>query len=209
MTKLALAIVAAAVTTATVTAVTATPAAAQDRAPFTGPRVEASVGYDNLHSRGVPKEVATVDGLRLGAAAGYDLALAPRVVAGVEAGIGFTVAGTTRATLTTPTATDSFRLSNGRDIDVSLRLGYVVAPRTLIYAKAGWANSEARVRLDHKVGNTVTSTRANGIDNGLRLGAGIEQMLGDHAYAKAEYRYTTYGEGVDRHQALVGVGYRF
>lgn len=209
MTKLALALAAAAVTTVTVTAITATPAAAQDRAPFTGPRVEATVGYDNLHSKGLPRQIDTVDGLRIGGAVGYDLALAPRVVAGVEAGIGFSVADATRATIVGTTGTDTFRLSNGRDIDVSLRLGYVVAPKTLLYVKAGWANSEARVRLNRQVGTTVTSTRESGVDDGVRLGAGVEQMLGDHAYAKAEYRYTTYGEGVNRHQALVGFGYRF
>ena len=209
MTKIALALAAAAVTTLTVSAVTATPAAAQDREPFTGPRVEANIGYDNTHAKGVPAELATVDGLRLGVAAGYDLALASNVRAGVEAGIGFNVADTTRATFATPTGTDRFRLSNGRDIDVSLRLGYVVGPRTMIYAKAGWANSEARVRVDHKVGNAVTTVRDSGVDNGVRFGGGVEQMLGDHAYAKAEYRYTAYGEGVNRHQALVGFGYRF
>lgn len=209
MTKIALALAAAAVTTLTVSAVTATPAAAQEREPFTGPRVEANIGYDNVHSNGVPAELATVDGLRLGAAAGYDLALASKVRAGVEAGIGFSVADTTRANFASPTATDSFRLSNGRDIDVSLRLGYLVAPKTMIYAKAGWANSVARVRVDHKVGNAVTTVRDSGVENGVRFGGGVEQMLGDHAYAKAEYRYTAYGEGVNRHQALVGFGYRF
>jgi outer membrane immunogenic protein len=209
MTKIALALVAAAVTTATVTAVTATPAAAQEREPFTGPRVEANIGYDNVHSRGVPAELATVDGLRLGAAAGYDLALAPKVRAGVEAGVGFSVADTTRATFATTAGSDRFRLSNGRDIDLSLRLGYLVGPKTMLYAKAGWANSEARVRLDRKVGATVTTVRDHDVENGVRFGGGVEQMLGGHAYAKAEYRYTAYGEGVNRHQALVGFGYRF
>ena len=209
MTKFAIALAAAAVTTVTVTATTATPAAAQDAAPFTGPRVEANVGYDAVRSRGLPADARTVDGLRLGAAAGYDIAVAPRVILGAEAGIGFDIAGKNRYSVTAGGATDTFRLSNGRDIDVSARLGYVVGPRTLIYAKAGWANSEARARLDRKVGSAVTTTRASGVDNGVRLGAGVEQMLGDHAYAKAEYRYTTYGEGVNRHQALLGFGYRF
>jgi outer membrane immunogenic protein len=176
----------------------AAPAAAQT---FTGPRVEANAGYDSVHAEGLPEKIDTVDGIRLGLAAGYDLALAPRVIAGVEAGIGWSVADDTRGTV----GTARYHLSNGRDIDASLRIGYIVAPRTLIYAKAGWANSKAEVRLT-QAGTTV---RASDDDDGLRLGAGVEQMLGEHAYAKAEYRYTTYGNGIDRHQALLGVGYRF
>lgn len=184
----------------------AAPAAAQT---FTGPRIEANVGYDALHAEGLPDKIDTVDGVRLGLAAGYDIALSPRVIAGVEGGIGWSVADQTRATLTSGTATERYKLSNGRDIEASLRLGYIVAPKTLLYVKAGWANSEARVRLDRTVGTTTTRVRASEDDDGVRLGAGVEQMLGEHAYAKAEYRYTAYGDGVDRHQALVGVGYRF
>lgn len=185
----------------------AAPATAQT---FTGPRIEANVAYDSVHAEGLPDRIDTVDGIRLGLAAGYDLALAPRVIAGVEAGIGWSVADDTRATLTSGTTTERYRLSNGRDIEASLRLGYVVAPRTLLYVKAGWANSRAEVRLERKVGTAAaTVTRASDTDDGLRLGAGIEQMLGERAYAKAEYRYTSYGDGVDRHQALLGVGWRF
>lgn len=184
----------------------AAPAAAQS---FTGPRVEVNTGYDAVHAEGLPDKADTVDGIRLGLAAGYDIALAPRVIAGVEAGIGWSVADTTRATLVSGTSTQRFRLSNGRDIDASLRLGYLVAPRTLVYAKAGWANSVAKVRLDSKVGTTTTTVRTSDDDDGVRIGAGVEHMFGEHAYAKAEYRYTAYGDGVDRHQALVGVGYRF
>jgi outer membrane immunogenic protein len=176
----------------------AAPCAAQS---FTGPRLEANTGYDAVHSEDLPETVDTVDGIRLGLAAGYDIALAPRLIAGIEAGIGWSVADDTRGTI----GTARYRLSNGRDIDAALRLGYLVAPRTLVYAKAGWANSKAEVRVT-QAGGTV---RASDDDDGVRLGAGVEQMLGEHAYAKAEYRYTAYGDGVDRHQALLGVGWRF
>lgn len=186
----------------------AVPCAAQT---FTGPRIEANAAYDSLHSEGLPDKIDTVDGVRLGLAAGYDIALAPRVIAGVEAGIGWSVADETRATLTSGTTSERYRLSNGRDIDASLRLGYIVAPSTLLYVKAGWANSKAQVRLDRTAGVVPTTTRfrRSEDDDGLRLGGGVEQMFGEHAFAKAEYRYTTYGDGVDRHQALLGVGYRF
>ena len=43
----------------------------------------------------------------------------------------------------------------------------------------------------------------------LRVGAGVEQQLGTNLYAKAEYRYSNYEAGIERHQVLGGVGFRF
>jgi outer membrane immunogenic protein len=184
----------------------AAPAVAQS---FTGPRVEATVGYDNVQTDAAPRDLRTIDGVRIGLAAGYDVALTGKLIAGIEGGIGFDLADTTRATIVGTTATEHYRLDNGRDIDASVRLGYIVSPRTMIYAKAGWANSAFRARLDRTAGTTTTRTDVTAHEDGLRLGAGVEHLLGEHAYAKAEYRYTSYGDGVDRHQALLGLGYRF
>lgn len=183
----------------------AAPAGAQT---FTGPRVEVNAGYDATKTDAAPRALRTVDGVRLGLAAGYDIALAPKVIAGVEAGIGFDVADDSSATVVGTTATERYRLDHGRDIDVSARLGYLVGPRTMLYVKAGWANSAFRARLD-RTGTGPIRTSVTSHEDGLRLGAGVEQALGGRAYAKAEYRYTTYGDNVDRHQALVGVGLRF
>ena len=184
-------------------------ATAQTGPAVAGPRIEANVGYDATRTDGAPRQLRTVDGVRLGVTAGYDVALAPRVIAGVEAGIGFDLADAQRATIVGTPATERYRLDMGRDIDVSARLGFLVTPRTLLYAKAGWANSAFRARLERTVGATTTRTDLKTVENGLRVGAGLEQMLGDRAYAMAEYRYTSYGDGVNRHQALAGLGYRF
>lgn len=191
-------------------AAAAAPAAAQTGSdnPFTGPRVEVNAGYDATKTDATPRALRTVDGVRLGLAAGYDIALTPRLIAGVEAGIGFTVGDDTNATIVGTTATERYRLDHGRDIDVSARLGYLVGPRTLLYAKAGWANSAFRARFE-RTGAGPSRTEATSNEDGLRLGAGVEQALGSRAYAKAEYRYTTYGDDLNRHQALVGVGLRF
>ncbi len=78
-----------------------------------------------------------------------------------------------------------------------------------MFVKGGYANSQFRLRttLGGTAGNTVTNVRTE--EDGWRIGAGVEQALGEHIYAKAEYRYTDYGSDVSRHQALVGLGYRF
>ena len=180
----------------------AAPASAQERAPFTGPRVEVLAGYDRTDGgRPVAGAPDKLDGIYVGGAAGYDLALGNTLRLGAEAGVGFNVNDEANGTIGATT----YRLASGRDIDLSLRLGAVVAPRTLIYAKAGYANS----RFSGQVASGATTVRAGSNEDGLRLGAGVEQMLSDHAYLKGEYRYTTYGHGVDRHQLLAGVGYRF
>ncbi|RYY47117.1 MAG: porin family protein, partial [Sphingomonadales bacterium] len=100
-------------------------------------------------------------------------------------------------------------LVRGRDLDLSLRIGAKVGDKTLVYAKGGWANSQYRARavIGGVGGPTTTDVRTN--EDGWRIGAGLEHMITDKIYAKAEYRYTNYGDDVSRHQLLAGVGYRF
>ena len=173
---------------------------------FTGPRAEVTAGYDASHNddhvAGTPN---TLDGVRIGGAIGYDVAIGKNFTIGAEAGIGFNVSGKVEETL----GTTNVRLTSGRDIDLSLRLGAIVTPSTLLYVKGGYANSEYRLRTT--VGGTTgpTVTRTSDDNDGYRIGAGVEQMINDHVYAKAEYRYTDYGDNLSRHQMLAGVGYRF
>lgn len=173
---------------------------------FTGPRAEVTAGYDASHNDdhvvGTPN---TLDGVRIGGAIGYDVAIGRNFTIGAEAGIGFNVSGKVEETL----GTTNVRLTSGRDIDLSLRLGAIVTPSTLLYVKGGYANSEYRLRttVGGTAGPTVTHTSDD--NDGYRIGAGVEQMINDHVYAKAEYRYTDYGDNLSRHQVLAGVGYRF
>ncbi|PAX07109.1 outer membrane protein [Sphingomonas lenta] len=179
----------------------ATPAAAQD---FTGPRLEANIGYDRLDAdTGVAGAPDHAEGLRLGAAVGYDVALGPNFTIGAEAGIGWSLDDRERAAV----GTSRVGIDSGRDIDVSLRLGARVAPRTLLYAKAGWANTRFEGEVRNASGALVS--RVRGDEDGYRLGAGVEQALGRRLFVKGEYRYTNYGDDLERHQALVGFGVRF
>ena len=192
---------------ASAAAFAATPAFAQEESrSFTGPRVEATFGYDSTQADvGLPSDQDSVDGVRVGGAIGYDLPIGSTFTIGAEAGIGWQVSGKAEAQI----GTTNLRVTTGRDIDVSLRLGAKVAPRTLLFVKAGYANSEFRLRttIGGVGGNSVSHISDE--EDGYRLGAGVEQMLGDHLYAKAEYRYSDYGDDISRHQLLVGAGYRF
>jgi outer membrane immunogenic protein len=180
-----------------------------DNAPakaFAGPRVEATIGLDQSGDDAIYGKELT--GMRAGGAAGYDIAIGKRVTLGVEAGIGWMVAGHTNVGPFPPSDPNSYKVTAGRDIDVSGRIGFALSPKTLIYGKAGWASQ------------SYSAKDQNGTDygdrksDGVRLGAGLEQKLTSNVYAKAEYRYTRYEDTGnigknDRHQLLTGIGVRF
>jgi outer membrane immunogenic protein len=172
---------------------------------FAGPRVEATVGLDQSGDDAFLGKELT--GMRAGGAAGFDVAVGKRVTLGVEAGIGWMVAGHAKVGPFPPGDPNTYKLSAGRDIDVSGRLGYALSPKTLIYGKVGWASQSYDVRGDN--GQDYGDKKSDG----LRLGAGLEQKLTSNVYAKAEYRYTSYSDvgnlKNDRHQLLTGIGVRF
>jgi outer membrane immunogenic protein len=185
----------------------AAPAFAQDGDhSFSGPRAEVTAGYDSTrYDDGVASTPNKLEGARIGGTVGYDVAIGDKVTIGAEAGFGMTVSGDVEGAA----GTTSYRLTGGRDLDASVRVGVKVAPSTLLFAKGGYANSQFRLRttVGGTTGNTVTNVHTN--EDGWRIGGGVEQMINDHVYAKAEYRYTNYGDDVSRHQALIGLGYRF
>lgn len=172
---------------------------------FAGPRVEATIGLDQSGDDAFLGKELT--GMRAGGAAGYDIAIGKRVTVGVEAGIGWMVAGHAKVGPFPPGDPNTYKLSAGRDIDVSGRIGYALSPKTLIYGKAGWASQSYAARGDN--GQDYGDRKSDGV----RLGAGLEQKLTSNVYAKAEYRYTSYSDvgniKNDRHQLLTGIGVRF
>ncbi|WP_294330015.1 porin family protein [uncultured Sphingomonas sp.] len=162
----------------------ATPAFAQD-STFQGPRVEALAGWDNVKGNGT-----SLSGFTYGGAAGYDLQL-EKTVLGIE---GEVTGSTAKKTF------DDFSSSTGRDLYVGGRIGYIVAPATLLYGKVGYDNSRVVERSEE-------GRLAKNLD-GLRLGAGVEHSFGKY-YGKLEYRYTNLTQNLVRHQVLAGLGVRF
>ncbi len=179
----------------------ASPALAQDAAPFQGARVEGLIGYDRV---GIDGDGA--DGVTYGVGVGYDIQRG-RGVFGIEAEVtdstsdecigGFLVAG------------DTLCAAAGRDLYIGARAGAAVAPNLLLYAKAGYTNG--RVRLDYDDGTAATAADFSIGENldGVRVGAGAEYAIGPNSFLKAEYRYSNYEQGFDRHQVVGGFGFRF
>lgn len=194
----------------------ATPAFAQEeRGPFTGAHVEALGGYDNL-SGGSDGTSDSTDGVQYGASAGYDFQLG-----GLVAGIEGEFSGSTAKVRTNDidVVGDNLRLKADRDLYIGGRLGYAIAPSTLLYVKGGYTNQRIKSHYDNGTGGLFDE----GVTlDGYRIGAGIEQkfnLLGPSGFVKAEYRYSNYSNldlgnvdanvDVDRHQVVAGVGVRF
>jgi len=202
----------------------AAPAMAQDTgSTFTGPRVEAILGYDRT---GAGSDVdndngnddQSIDGLLYGIGAGYDMNLGSAVV-GVEGEWTDSTAKSNRNDFS-----DQFgfgRVKQGRDLYVGARAGILANPSTLVYVKGGYTNT----KLNVLAGNTDESTDAAFKLDGWRIGAGVERALNANTFAKLEYRYSKYedahidyadgaessefGIDTDRHQVVASLGWRF
>ncbi len=211
-------------TTAAAAALGAAPALAQTNPTFTGPRVEATLGYDHTGagssvSNDNGRDDQKIDGLLYGGGIGYDIATSDKIVLGAEAELTGSTAKSDRNDYTSDFGYG--RVKQGRDIYVGARAGYVVAPTTMLYVKGGYTNS----KLEVLAGSTSQTTDTNFKLDGWRVGAGAEHAMGPNSYAKLEYRYSNYERGdidyatggtsgrfdvdTDRHQVVASYGFRF
>lgn len=214
---------------ATAGAIVASPAMAQDVAapePFSRFHVEGLVGYDITRAGSSADDDSSIDndqsidGLLYGVGAGYDVRMGNFVV-GPEAEVTWSTARTSF----NDGDFEGFGIGNvktNRDLYIGARVGYVVAPQTMVYAKGGYTNAKFDVRNGD--GSVVTNRDIDA--DGWRIGAGLEQQIGNTMFVKVEYRYSNYEKGeldytgdvpdgqrfnvdLDRHQVVAGVGVRF
>ena len=212
---------------ASVLAAGATPAFAQStNEAFTGPRVEVLAGFDaskagsDIDDDTNDNNDQSIEGLVYGAGVGYDIALGS-ILVGAEAEL----TGSTAETEFDDGDFEGFGFGNvetGRDLYVGLRAGVLASPNLLVYAKGGYTNAKYNI-----LSNDGTNDFNQDIDtDGYRIGAGAEYALSENTFAKLEYRYSNYSKAeldfaddipdserfdidTDRHQVVLGVGYRF
>jgi outer membrane immunogenic protein len=182
-------------------AVSATPASAQEAAPFSGVRVEGIVGYDTTDV-----EDEDSSGIAYGAGVGYDFQMGG-LVAGIEAEASDSTLD--ECVSDVDLVGDELCVQAGRDLYIGGRIGAAVSRNVLLYGKAGYTN--ARVGVDYEDGTAGSALDFEDGENldGVRAGAGLEFALGPNSFAKAEYRYSNYEQGFDRHQVVAGFGFRF
>jgi outer membrane immunogenic protein len=161
-------------------AASATPAFAQDEAApnFSGGHIEVIGGVDAISGGGDSET-----GIAYGIGAGYDFR-SGNTVFGVELEAAESTTG-------------DAGIEAGRDLYAGARIGAVVSPTVLIYAKAGYTNARA-------------SAGGFGVNfDGFRAGAGVEFMIGTNLSMRAEYRYSNYEADLSRNQGVIGLGFRF
>ena len=150
----------------------------------------------------------SADGLLYGGQVGYDMRLASPLVLGVEA----SVTGRTGSRIFDD-GINSFRLSQGRTITTSARLGVLVGRDSLFYGRLGYANAQYRLQNG---GFTVTDKR-----DGYMIGAGYEQVVSRNVSGRFEYNYSDFGKDrmpslaagselqYRRHALTAGLNFRF
>ncbi|WP_395612615.1 outer membrane protein [Allosphingosinicella sp.] len=169
-------------------ALAASPAFAQEQSSaqgFSGGHIEAITGYDHISD-------GAGGGILYGIGAGYDYRTRNAVV-GIEGEVLESTTGDCQGNICADAS---------RDFYIGGRVGAVVAPNVLLYGKIGYTNA----RVQASVGNVTTSTNLDGV----RAGAGMEWLIPNSPLSiRAEYRYSNYEQGVERHQGTLGLAFRF
>lgn len=178
--------------------------------PFNGPYTGVQAGW-NQDDPGRPSTPfgdvtvnETQDSFSAGVFAGYDHKIGSNVVIGAEAGLQLAADDT----ITGTAGPARISIEPKRSIDLTARAGYLVSDNTLLYARGGYTNARMETTLTDTTG---TRSRSENRDGWL-VGGGVERAINDDLSARLEYRYSDLSEGddrFDRHQALVGVAYRF
>lgn len=171
-----------------------------DGTPFTGFYLGGLVGYDDYHLNndatlpGFGMASGRIDhmggdGIAGGAIVGYNIALAPRVIAGVEGQFRYSDAG---GSTTTPGTTGLSDLQTKARESWGLggRLGFLPMPNMMLYASGGWTNSRFRTSIDDASGANIF--RDSLTRDAWRVGGGVETALGGNWTAHVDYTYSNY-----------------
>jgi outer membrane immunogenic protein len=181
-----------------------------------------------------PSSPATYDSssFRAGIYGGVNFQLAPMIVAGIEADIGWADNESTRTGIPgLSTTVDRTSVRQNFDGSVVGRLGVLVTPATLLYAAGGasWIDVESNTNCPATAGSFCLAARNQTNETtrtGWTVGAGIEHMLAGNWLARVDYRFADYGkidntffagtadaftvsEDLRTHTAKVGLAYKF
>ncbi|OYU15056.1 MAG: hypothetical protein CFE37_07495 [Alphaproteobacteria bacterium PA4] len=189
--------------TALLAVVAASPAAAYE---FDGIRIEGQGGFDRLQFKQNSNGIAingNDNGWTYGAEAGFDLRLSPKVILGALGNYNWSSVGRTFAN----GAGSSIAADSRGTWSAMGRLGVKVTDTTLLYVGAGYASTKVNyLVVPATPGASFNTSERYG---GVRGAVGLEQGLGRSLYAKVEYRYTNYKDGMQGHQVIGGLGLRF
>ncbi len=162
-----------------------------------GVRADAQVGIDRFYSEG-----NNDNHLAYGGALGVDTFVGDNFVLGVEG----TFLNSRAENVTRDGPGVAYRKSF-EEWGGAIRAGVMMTPSTLVYAKGGFVVNEQRKYFD--ADNPFGSYYNHYRTKGYVVGGGVEQMLGERIYLKAEGRYANYKTNSSRITALLGLGILF
>jgi outer membrane immunogenic protein len=187
-------------------------------------RIEANAGYDRIEGTVTYNDSAnpadgfeiseSTDGLIYGVTAGVDIPVG-NIYLGLEAGID--LASNSRCSEVF--GGDAACFEAKRNLCVGARAGFPLGKQALVYAGAGWINGKAEA--SYSDGDPANDLSISDTQDGFRLSAGLEARVSGQVFAKAEYRYSDYGNysgsvgtqsaslAFERHQLVAGLGLRF
>jgi outer membrane immunogenic protein len=162
---------------------------------YVGGHAGYALGNNRYDLEGVSLDVTTGDfigsrGFSGGVLAGYNVPLTRRWVAGLEADVSAQNIETSLRYFETSYVA-SLRATQNWSVSIRGRLGYLAAPRTLIYATAGWAISKVDLKVELSGSDDVTDSN---VINGIQAGIGAETAVAPRWLARVEYLHTLYGE---------------
>jgi outer membrane immunogenic protein len=163
---------------------------------FDGVRGEARLGYETPTISGNGQIYKIGSAASYGGELGFDIKVGKKIVVGPYATYEFS----------------SVKLCDGPDcikedgnLGVGARVGVVVSPTVLLYAKAGYA----RISFTANTAFATGSTSKDGVQGAL----GVDVNFSKHAYGMIELNYGDYGDfygvNLQRRHAVAGVGFRF
>ena len=162
-----------------------------------GVRADAQVGIDRFYSEG-----NNDNHLAYGGALGVDTFVGDNFVLGLEG----TFLNSRAENVTRDGPGVAYRKSF-EEWGGAIRAGVMMTPSTLVYAKGGFVVNEQRKYFD--ADNPFGSYYNHYRTKGYVVGGGVEQMLGERIYLKAEGRYANYKTNSSRITALLGLGILF
>ncbi|MEM8751020.1 MAG: outer membrane beta-barrel protein [Pseudomonadota bacterium] len=193
---------------------------------YVGVAIGAGGAVNELEAPFGPGITASLDGIgaegyQFSGGIGYDYQFNSRVVFGLMADYTWSNIETDLGVTIDGLGSGGYDLEADNAFSILGRVGALSGPDTLIYGLAGYSyqSFDGSLGIFDDVGDPVFGTSYDFDLNGLTIGAGIENRIGNGLALKLEYRYTSF-ENVDIipgflsanptfHTVRLGLNYRF
>lgn len=194
--------------TAAMLACGASAASAMDwNTSFRGFRLEANAGGDRFQSQGNHS-----DKFGYGGTAGFDGMIGDKIVIGPE--VSYWRPGKGNENCSGGVNGGSICDKGFDQWGAAVRVGYLLTPQALVFAKGGYVSQDQRKRFDPAVGSLETGYNNHGHSDGYQVGGGVEYTIDQlklpvPVYVNAQYVYANFDDHTSTQRVMGGVGVRF